>query len=95
MKRILLGLLCLLMLAFWGCASVNQTNRFAVMPEAEVSAAPEATVSPDGTDVPVVTQPPALRLDLEPTATPPAADTPAPAETPTREPESSPGGFNG
>ncbi|MBE0601860.1 MAG: hypothetical protein IH607_08720 [Firmicutes bacterium] len=105
MKRLWLGLLCLLVLAFSGCAAVNQTNRFAALPEETLQSAPDPTVIPDVTAEPSVTRPPQVQLVAEPTPAPivttvpaPApgnTGTPAPTGTPTQTPESSPGGFNG
>ncbi len=105
MKRVLLGLLCLLVLAFSGCTAVNQTNRFAVLPEETVFSTPEATVTLEATAEPPVTQPPQVQLVTElpesPVPTPGATDPPAPTEipiqtdTPTPQPENGPGGFNG
>jgi len=104
-KRFLLVLCCLMALGFYGCSSMNQTNRFAVMPQAETTPAPELTAPPVMTATPESTQEPVVQLVVAPTDAAdevtlpgnklPATDTAAPTETPTPTPEGSPGGFNG
>ena len=105
MKRVLLVLCCLMVLGFYGCTSMNQTNRFAVMPEAELTATPEVTAPPVMTVAPESTPQPVVQLVVAPTDTVvdvtlpadmlPATDTPTLTQAPTPSPEGSPGGFNG
>jgi hypothetical protein len=102
MKRGLLFMFCLLLLALAGCTAVNQTNSFVVMPQ---TAEPEASATPAVTPPPEIIWLPAEQTDLPPTNMPEATDTQAPAATdtpaptaaptPTQAPENSPGGFNG
>lgn len=106
MKRILLTACCLLALLLAGCTSVNQTNSFVVLSPSETvgaseagvvpeaAAASEVTATPEATAAPNATLPPVVPLIVQPTPTPETGE-PSPPETPSPQPEGSPGGFNG